>query len=78
LGLFQRAKQAAEKLGISSEKDRKSPSAAKAGVASVGFMRGLKRLRKKARIWQKFPKYIQQGLKPALFFILFGTTEVVP
>ena len=34
--------QAAENLGISGEKGREDPSAARAGTDSVGFMRGLK------------------------------------
>jgi hypothetical protein len=40
--LHVRAKQAAEKLGISGEIGGKCPSAAKAGIHSVGIMRGLK------------------------------------
>jgi len=35
------AKQTAEKLGVVGENDEKSPSAAKAGIDSEGFMRGL-------------------------------------
>jgi hypothetical protein len=36
------AKQAAEKVGVVGENDGESPSAAKAGIDSEGFMRGLK------------------------------------
>ena len=47
----------------------KRSSGAEAGFGLAGFMRGLKRLRKKALLPESILKSIPQGLKPTLILL---------